>query len=73
MHLIFALLSELDKLYTTETLTEYEEAVVTVARTVQRLCPGFTIAYAQLATVGSEREQSGRMAHVLAPERSEAR
>lgn len=73
MHLIYTLLNELDTLYTAETLGEYEEALTIVERKVQHVMPGFTIAYAQLATVGSEREQSGRMAHVLAPEGGEPR
>ncbi len=73
MHTLFALLAELDQLYTTETLTEYEEAIQTVERKVQSVCPGFTIAYAELATVGEKRTLSGAMAHVLVPQRTEER
>ncbi len=67
MHILFTLLQELDRLYTSETLQEYEEAVISVGRHVGERYPGFTVAYAEIYNAGADREPLGSMRHVLLP------
>ena len=65
---ILPLLQDLDRLYCSNTLTEYEQTLQTVAEQVAQTFPGFTIAYAEIYTAGSERYQHGGMRHVLLPQ-----
>lgn len=67
MQLLYTLLHELDRLYTSETLEEYEEAVKTTERQIQERYPGFTVAYAEIYNAGATREPLGSMRHVLMP------
>jgi len=60
---IVILLQELDCLYYSEPLEEYEKTLQTAIQQVQQTFPGFTIAYAEIATVGEQREQHGGMRH----------
>jgi hypothetical protein len=67
MQPIPTLLQDLDRLYRSYSLAEYEQTLQTVEQQVQQLYPGFTIAYAEIATAGAEREPHGGMRHVLLP------
>ncbi len=58
-------LQELDRIYCSDTLTEYEQAWQSVEQQVHLAFPGFTIAYAEIYTAGQEREAHGGMRHVL--------
>ena len=61
-------LHELDRLYHESSLAEYEQTLQTYEQQVQQTFPGFTIAYAEIATVGRERDLHGGMRHVLLPQ-----
>ena len=65
---VTTLLDELDRLYHADSLTEYEQTLQTVAQQVHQTFPGFTIAYAEIATAGAARQQHGGMRHVLLPQ-----
>jgi hypothetical protein len=67
MQLILTLLHELDCCYRSGSLEAYEHNWQIVAAQVNQTFPGFTIAYAEIYTVGSEREAHGGMRHVLLP------
>jgi hypothetical protein len=67
MQHIQTLLQELDRLYHSDTLAEYETKWQIIAQQIQHVFPGFTIAYAEIYNSGSEREAHGGMRHVLAP------
>ena len=73
MQLIFTLLQELDRLYTSDTLAEYETAWKRVVEQVQGSLPGFTIAYAEIYNAGETREPLGSIRHVLVPIERNAR
>ena len=62
-----ALLQDLDCLYRSDALAEYEQTLQTAAEQVSQTFPGFTIAYAEIYTVGSDRYAHGGMRHVLLP------
>ncbi len=64
---ILTFLQDLDRLYCSGSLTEYEATLQTAEQQVNLLLPGFTIAYAEIATVGQERSAHGGMRHVLLP------
>jgi hypothetical protein len=64
---ILTSLRELDDLYHTGSLTEYEQAWQTLCQQVQLTFPGCTIAYAEIYTAGRERTAHGAMRHVLLP------
>ena len=70
MNDILTLLQNLDRLYCSETLSEYEQILHTIEQQVKQTFPGFTVAYAEIYTAGSERYQHGGMRHVLVPEKS---
>lgn len=67
MDTILSHLFELDRLYTPDTLAEYEQSWQEVERQVAALFPGFTLAYAEIYNAGQERFPHGGMRHVLAP------
>jgi hypothetical protein len=74
MREIYSALLALDYLYFTVPLHEYEEARHVVEMQVQRLLPGFTIAYVvEMGTVGAgdTAYQHGGVAHVLLPVREQ--
>lgn len=60
-------LQELDRLYHSDTLAEYETKWQIVAQQIQQEFSGLTIAYAEIFNAGSEREAHGGMRHVLLP------
>ena len=60
-------LEELDELYYTASLTLYEATLQLEIAQLQHILPGFTIAFAEIFTVGAEREQHGGMRHVFIP------
>ena len=61
------LLSDLDRIYHECSLDTYEQTLQEVEQQVNQMLPGFTIAYAEIATVGSERYLHAGMRHVLLP------
>ena len=65
MQQLLTLLSDLDRLYHDGSLAEYEQTLQTAIKQVQQTFPGFTIAYAEIATIGEERYLHGGMRHVL--------
>jgi hypothetical protein len=67
MQHILTRLQELDRLYHSDTLAEYETKWQAVEQEVRQTLPGFTIAYAEIYLSGSSRLASGRMNHVLVP------
>jgi hypothetical protein len=60
-------LEELDELYYTAPLALYEATLQLEIAQLEQILPGFTIAFAEIFTVGSEREQHGGMRHVFMP------
>ena len=60
-------LKELDELYYTTSPTLYEATLQQAIALLEQLLPGFTIALAEIFTVGAEREQHGGMRHVFMP------
>ncbi len=67
MHDILVSLQELDRLYGSSSLTEYESMWQSVEQQVRFVLPGFTIAYAEVYMAGQERQAHGGMRHVLFP------
>jgi hypothetical protein len=67
MQAIQTLLSDLDRLYCSDTLTEYEQILQTTTQQVEQTFPGFTIALAEIYTAGPKRQAHGGMRHVLMP------
>ena len=61
------LLQELDRLYSSDSIEAYEQTLQTAAEQVMQAFPGFTIALAEIYTVGSERKVHGGMRHVFVP------
>ncbi len=66
-------LAELDELYYTAPLAVYEATLQLAIAQLQKSLPGFTIAFAEIFTTGSERRLHGGMRHVIMPEEREAR
>jgi hypothetical protein len=60
-------LQELDELYYTASLALYEATLQLAIVQLEHILPGFTIALAEIYTVGSERETHGGMCHVFMP------
>jgi hypothetical protein len=60
-------LEELDELYYTAPLALYEATLQLEIAQLEQILPGFTIALAEIFTVGAEREQHGGMRHVFMP------
>ena len=67
MQPIPTLLEDLDRLYSSSPLEEYEQTLQIATQQVETLFPGFTIAYAELSNSGIERIPDGSMHHVLLP------
>ncbi len=70
MHEIALALLALDHIYHEKSLAEYEEASRLVEKRVQKMFPGFTVAYAVeigAVSVGDRAYQHGGVAHVLLP------
>jgi hypothetical protein len=65
-------LEELDELYYTAPLALYEAMLQLEIAQLEQILPGFTIAFAEIFTVGSECEQHGGMRHVFTSKESEA-
>ena len=68
MQHILTLLQELDRLYSLDTLAEYEKTWQLVGRQIEQVFPGFTIAYAEIYNSGTSRLSDGSMHHVLVPQ-----
>ena len=68
MQQVLILLQELDHLYHSDTLAEYETKWQIAAQQIEREFPGFTIAYAEIYNLGIARSQDGKMRHVLVPQ-----
>jgi len=62
-----ATLDELNNLYYTLFIDEYEKALQSAVKQVEEKYPGFTIALAEVVTVGHDRLAHGGMRHVLLP------
>ena len=60
-------LQELDELYYTASLALYEATLQLEIAQLEQILPGFTIAFAEIFTVGAERERHGGMRHVFMP------
>ena len=60
-------LKELDELYYTAPLALYESTLQLEIAQLEQVLPGFTIALAEIFTVGVERKQHGGMMHVFMP------
>ncbi len=60
-------LKELDELYYTASLTIYEAMLQRAIAQLEHSLPGFTMALAEIYTVGSERQAHGGMRHVFMP------
>jgi hypothetical protein len=60
-------LEQLDELYYTASLALYEATLQLEIAQLEQILPGFTIAFAEIVTVGAEREQHGGMRHVFMP------
>jgi hypothetical protein len=60
-------LEELDELYYTASLALYEATLQLAISQLERMLPGFTIAFAEIFAIGAEREQHGGMRHVIMP------
>lgn len=66
-------LQMLDNLYYSVPTAEYEKALREVEAGLKTTMPDFTIAFAELHTVGPERYHEGRMAHVFVPKKEAAK
>ncbi len=62
------LLQELDQLYHSDTLAEYETKWQIATKLVEQELPGLTIAYAEICNSGIARLPDGKMRHVLVPQ-----
>lgn len=60
-------LQELDELYYTASLALYEATLYVAIAQLEHILPGFTIAFAEIYTIGSERQAHGGMRHVFMP------
>lgn len=60
-------LEELDELYYTAPLALYEATLQLAIAQLERILPGFTIAFAEIYTAGAERRALGGMCHVVMP------
>ncbi|HLG78899.1 MAG TPA: hypothetical protein VKX46_20985 [Ktedonobacteraceae bacterium] len=60
-------LQELDELYYTAPLALYEATLHLAIVQLQDILPGFTIAFAEIYAIGSERLAHGGMGHVFVP------
>jgi len=67
MQQILTSLQELDRLYSSDTLAEYEQRWQIAAQQIQRALPGFTIGYAEVYNSGTFRVPDRKMSHVLVP------
>ena len=67
MQHILTRLQELDQLYHSETLAEYEMKWQIAAQQVEQEFPGFNIAYVELYSSGIARLQDGSLRHVVVP------
>ena len=67
MQHILTTLQELDRLYSSDTLAEYEIKWQIAAQQISQELPDFNIAYAELYNSGIERIPDGSMHHVLLP------
>ncbi len=68
MRHILTLLQELDRLYEKDSLELYEKQWQETAKLIQRMFPGFTIAYAELFNSGVCRLSDAAMRHVIVPQ-----
>jgi hypothetical protein len=60
-------LYELDELYYTAPLRDYEVALQAAINQLEQAFPDLTIAFAEIYTTGSKRQAHGGMCHVLMP------
>ena len=60
-------LQELGELYYTAPLAFYEAMLQLAIAQLEQILPGFTIAFAEIYTIGSERQAHGGMNHVFIP------
>lgn len=60
-------LEELDELFYTAPLALYEATLQLAIAQLEHILPGFTIAFAEIYTVGTDRQQHGGMSHVFMP------
>jgi hypothetical protein len=60
-------LRKLDELYYSAPTLEYEKFLKEVVEGLKVTLPDFTVAYAEIWTIGPERHHEGRMAHVFVP------
>jgi hypothetical protein len=67
MQHILTLLQELDQLYNQDSIEMYEKQWQEIATLIQRMFPGFTIAYAELYNSGMSCLSDAAMRHVLLP------
>jgi hypothetical protein len=67
MNRILHLLTRLDELYHEGNLDAYEQRWQEAALQIERLCPGFSLAYAEIYNAGAKRMSHGGMRHVLLP------
>ncbi len=65
---ILTRLKELASLYRSDSLTEYEQTLQTVAKLAHQTLPGFTVAYTEIHTKGEQRNPHGGMRYVLLPQ-----
>lgn len=63
-------LLELDSLYASDSLSEYEKLWKVVEQQIRDTHPGFTLAYAEVYLTGQQREAHGGMRHVLVPQQA---
>lgn len=68
---IVLMLHQLDDVYHTGGLETYEQCWQRIASHVAHLYPGFTLAYAEIATAGEDRYSHGGMRHVLVPQQEQ--
>lgn len=69
--IIYQQLQELDELYYTVPLAIYEATLQLAIAQLERMFPGFTIAFAEIYTIGSARQAHGGMCHVIMLEERE--
>lgn len=60
-------LQELDELYYTAPLALYEATLRLAIAQLEHILPGFTIAFAEIYTIGSERQAHGGMCRIFVP------
>jgi hypothetical protein len=69
MNNILTSLQELDRLYTSNALAEYEKTWQIAAWQIEQELPGFTIAYAAIYNSGIARLADGSIRHVVVPQK----